>query len=983
MFRSFLLALMAAVLCMSAYADNVSWDVTDNGDPLGAMTGTGTESDPYLVEGLSHLALIRDVMDKYDDITEGKHFRLTCDIVINKGVLEPDGSLTPDSDGLEKWIPIGKYDWYNSSRAFKGVFDGDGHTVSGLYVNDPSLSGQGFIAYCDGGRICNLTVSDSYICCAGESGAICGVLRRAGVIENCVSLATIHAEGKEYRAGGIVGYVYGDKPGAFVRGCENRGMVTSRSFPDESGYMARSYVGGIAGEVSAYLGYAYVDSCTNRGTVCPDGMTASGGIAGGINSASVRDCTNYGTVTAACDGGMEMGGIVGSNSARISGARNEGQVIPRFKGDKAGGIAGAAYWNGRVDMSVNIAGIRCETDSVFAGGICGYAYANNSYPNSGNTVRISGCVNEGDMVSEADSYIGGIAGYAHYTAITDSRNRGDVSQYSSKPVGGIAPWIEAHCNIYDCVNEGRITGKRHVGGVVGQSVGNIYSSVNFGDVTAVEGSVPSYIGGICAYPDYSVINCYNTGAISGGKYMGGIVGSSGSHTYLSGCYNTGSVRATADNCRIGGIIGNCGCSVSYCYNLGHLYSDMAGGSVGGIAGIIYAGSQNIKVSASYHAGLVESFGENARAGAILGYISGYNDVYDRAYNCFHTTASVTPGDFLSPEQEFDMYEPTSKEISREELGTSDMVARLNGDVADWDTPKFTSGLYRPVCLPYNEGYRPGYTTVSTLDGDSVRIDFGEPWGNDLCVTDDSDMVRYGYNVSSEADTPARRVILSSEYPFGIPVCFGAEELTMRVSEWDADDIRIMSLPFAYDASVDTDAEIFIPMTADGSQVAVARLDGIAQPHTPLIWKNGDVPAEICVTDATLVPYGASVAADLADGGDPLPFVSSYGFDDAVSDGMTSYYALQTGGVFVRRQSKSLTPFTSTFVLSSPDAPESVPAVAFVQTGVTMTYEGGTETPCDIYRLDGVKVASEMPVGEAMTKLPKGIYIAGGKKIVIK
>ncbi len=123
---------------------------------------------------------------------------LTEDITINENVLDADGKLTGDTTKLRSWTPI-----YN----YTGTFDGDGHTISGLYVNVSSGSYiyvyAGLFGYISGGTVKNLSIADSYIYGSTSTpcvGGVCG--RNSGTITNCYNSGKV--AGTDYE-GGVCG----------------------------------------------------------------------------------------------------------------------------------------------------------------------------------------------------------------------------------------------------------------------------------------------------------------------------------------------------------------------------------------------------------------------------------------------------------------------------------------------------------------------------------------------------------------------------------------------------------------------------------------------------------------------------------------------------------------------------------------------------------------------------------------------------------
>ena len=176
---------------------------------------------------------------------------------VNGGQYTAKGVLTADIDlGDYAWTPIGGT---NTSKAYKGTFDGQGHTVGGLYVNDAATNYQGLFAYLNGATISGVTVD--------------------GTIS-----------GKQY-VGGIAGYMGAN---SVIDRCANKAAITG----------AGTYVGGVTGSVG--IATAKLTNSYNTGTV--KGTTNCGGVAGYNNATAViENVFNLGSVegttVAACVGG--------------------------------------------------------------------------------------------------------------------------------------------------------------------------------------------------------------------------------------------------------------------------------------------------------------------------------------------------------------------------------------------------------------------------------------------------------------------------------------------------------------------------------------------------------------------------------------------------------------------------------------------------------------------------------------------------------
>mgnify|MGYP002665974634 CR=1 FL=1 len=245
--------------------------------------------------------------------------KLMNDIVWNEGTFADDGKFTK-KDGLtstpEEWTPIG-----NSSNKYTGTFDGNGHTIKGLYINSGS-GNVGLFGYVgSGGKVQNVGVIDGYIKGNYSVGGVCG--ENSGTIENCYNTGTVSGSGD------YVGGVCGENKGT-IENCYNTGYVSGKSAVggicgcvSDSGFnVVQSYntgtvsgyisIGGVFGKVESYNGK--VTNCYNTGNI--SGTTAVGGVFGEdtiitvpgvISHLVVEKCYNVGKVS----GSLNVGGVIG------------------------------------------------------------------------------------------------------------------------------------------------------------------------------------------------------------------------------------------------------------------------------------------------------------------------------------------------------------------------------------------------------------------------------------------------------------------------------------------------------------------------------------------------------------------------------------------------------------------------------------------------------------------------------------------------
>ena len=259
---------------------------------------------------------------------------LTADIIVNKDLLtsintDDDGKVT-NGTSFRIWLPMGKINAKNGQQMlYAGIFDGKGHSISGLYANlydapvedsEYAFNKKSFAGLfgLDAGVTRNLRILDSYmrgeyyiggICgsaaggtiqncystatVCGESylGGICGRSRSNSIIENCYNAGNVYGNGKS------IGGICGDN-GATLQDCYNVGNVNGKF-----------NVGGIVGGSSGSGNTIWIKDCYNRGNVIGDTKDI-GGIGGYIGYSLVENCYSQATVS----GNTNVGGICGNSN---------------------------------------------------------------------------------------------------------------------------------------------------------------------------------------------------------------------------------------------------------------------------------------------------------------------------------------------------------------------------------------------------------------------------------------------------------------------------------------------------------------------------------------------------------------------------------------------------------------------------------------------------------------------------------------------
>ena len=309
-----------AVLTTGKYDIDANGEITDSDEAY----EIGNAGQLYWFAGLVNGTLTDGTAQNL-----GANAVLTADIIVNKDLLtsiktDEDGNVTNGSS-FKAWRPMGMADENGEFTGhYKGIFDGNGHSISGLYVNRDEAADDvdtwfksciGLFGYYSGVTR-NLSVLDSYMRGKDCIGGICGICgyNDGGTIQNCYSAATVC--GDSY-IGGICGRSEGD---SIIENCYNTGYV----------YGATRSIGGICGD-----NYSTIESCYNIGII--EGNFMVGGIVGvssGLgNTIWIKDCYNRGNVIGDTKDIGGIGGYIGSSlvencysQATVSGNTNVGGI---------------------------------------------------------------------------------------------------------------------------------------------------------------------------------------------------------------------------------------------------------------------------------------------------------------------------------------------------------------------------------------------------------------------------------------------------------------------------------------------------------------------------------------------------------------------------------------------------------------------------------------------------------------------------------
>ena len=302
--KRFYIILMLLLMDIMVEAQTSVWD----GSRELWTRGSGTEGDPYLIETAAQLAFLSYMVNKDYD-TQGLYFSLTTDIDLNGSEDQPWIPIGLynrgfDEDGCDRGMIANNGSYYAHRTMFRGHFDGGGHSISNIYV-DNEVSYAGLFGY-----------ADSWV--EGDTA----------VIEN-VYVTNGYINGNE--SGGIVGH----------------GRIVNISRCRNGADIEGTCVGGIMGG-----GGKMVSNCSNVGRLTGGEV---GGIIGGRSGAEIRECFNEGDIEASRIAGGIMccsqNGILGNcyNTGAVAAVGDTSTYYPA-----AGGLLGIVAFRGEVKNSYSV-----------------------------------------------------------------------------------------------------------------------------------------------------------------------------------------------------------------------------------------------------------------------------------------------------------------------------------------------------------------------------------------------------------------------------------------------------------------------------------------------------------------------------------------------------------------------------------------------------------------------------------------------------
>jgi len=589
--------------------------------------GSGTAETPYQIATAGQLHELSLHSEDWD-----KCFVLTADIDMDPavtGIAAYTDSLIGNYVNRDVPVPIDLND--NSSSddiAFTGLFDGNGHSINNLIIENSTKDYIGLFGCIDGGTIKNLGIEDISLAGHSNVGSLCG-RSYDSVISNCYVSGSVVGE---HSIGGLCGSNCG-----IVRNSYSTGTVSGNS--SVGGLVGNNYLDFHDTSISSIIANCYSTTLVN-------GTRYVGGLVGS-NSDKITNCYSTGLVK----GDVYLSGLVGWNSTDIptgvAGVITDsyfymysGGKILRGIGldqnqlkDKSSffgfdfvedttdgnednwaiepGFMPKLAW--QIDLGfkspldaceTTLSGTGCPIDPFIIDSYTDLMeFRNNPYLRAGNYSLTSDIDLAGTTFPDAfipEVFYGSFAGNNHTISNLSvngdsflgffSKLNGSVENLSLENVSiiGSGDYVGSltgsSCeDVTGCNATGAVNGLEYVGGLVGENYSGNITRCNL----AVTVTGTSYIGGLAGQKTSGNITCSSAnGNVNGSWETGGLVGRN--EGIIDKSFSTGEVKSIHENGDVGHSVGGLvGCNagpISRCYSTSDVAGNPLKNRIGGLCG---------------------------------------------------------------------------------------------------------------------------------------------------------------------------------------------------------------------------------------------------------------------------------------------------------------------------------------------------------------------------------------------------------------
>ncbi len=550
-------------------------------------SGNGTEDDPYLIFNENQLSQVTNFLNQ-----EGVVFKLMKDLNLANWIAE--------NNPRQGWVPIGV-----ASTPFKGVFNGNNHKISGVFISRSTIDNVGFFGYVDGATITDLTIEGTTVSGANNTGVFIGYATGA-TLSNLVCNGTSVTGANE--VGGFAGQLFSTTVNncsltltgsTGVEGTNNIGGFVGKSlntnytdFSASATVKGATAIGGFAGLVSTGV---FTNGQVN--TTITASTENTGGLIGDATTYTLSDIQVLGDVTNTGTAGC-VAGFVAKSSGKVSltNCSYTGDIVGNLN---VGGIVGHLTTGSGATLTSCASKGRITNNGDYTGGVIARS--------TGACIEtIESCSHFGDISGQA--YVGGIIGavvsvneqppylatftvYSDYSGSGSSRTpSGDLLKTIKEPIVNGTTKTSLFNN---CTAIGNIKGCNWVGGLIGSDMASYGYTPNTESTTYYNNYTCKYLfkdnvyTGQCTCSDlftytYTIYtrniislvitNSYYSGTINGVDHVGGLVGQKSGGS-IEKNYTYANVYGSSN---VGGIVGKVSAEkVGESYNTTTLKSNVA------------------------------------------------------------------------------------------------------------------------------------------------------------------------------------------------------------------------------------------------------------------------------------------------------------------------------------------------------------------------------------------------------------------------
>ncbi len=335
--------------------------------PTAPSEGDGSEVNPFTISSLENLYWIAA------DTANWKYCYVQTENIDASGTAL---WFTGDHDGIPGtpdipmgWVPIG-----NEVKAFRGWYDGQKHSITGLFINRPAYSFQGLFGSVADSKIDSLFLLACSVSGSNYTAGLVG-FNRNSFLTNCYVSGSVSGSGD-------VGGVVGNNANSRITKCGSEAEVQGESF-----------IGGLIGySITSLIADSWVKAAVS-------GQYDVGGFTGNLTASDVRRCFSSGDVS----GLSYVGGFIGrsQDGSYVETSYSEGNI--NAPGNYTGGFIG---YNSGSDVS----------NCYALGNVIGDADAGGFIGNANNNSIIINCYSIG--APSGTNFVGGFIGYAPAAQIT-------------------------------------------------------------------------------------------------------------------------------------------------------------------------------------------------------------------------------------------------------------------------------------------------------------------------------------------------------------------------------------------------------------------------------------------------------------------------------------------------------------------------------------------------------------------------------------